>query len=100
MEMAGGAAPTAAAPAAPARVRRLIFPTDGDGYWTVTPDGAVYAFGDAQFKGGANDPKVLQPGISVIGIAGKGKDGYWLYGSDGSIFAYGSAAFHGRPDRA
>ena len=74
--------------------------TSGKGYWTVTGDGAVYAFGDAQYKGGPNKDKVLQPGTSVIGIAGKDNDGYWCEGSDGSIFAYGSAGFYGRPDRA
>jgi hypothetical protein len=78
----------------------MIASTDGDGYWTTTSDGAVYAFGDAQFHGGANQPDVVQPGVEIIGIAGRRKDGYWLYASDGSVFAYGSAGFFGRPDRA
>jgi hypothetical protein len=72
----------------------------GDGYWTTTGDGAVYAFGDAQFRGGANKPKVINPGVEIIGIAGRNNDGYWLFASDGSVFAYGSAQFLGRPDRA
>jgi hypothetical protein len=80
--------------------RTMIASTDGDGYWTTTSDGAVYAFGDAQFHGGANQPDVVQPGVEIIGIAGRRKDGYWLYASDGSVFAFGSAGFHGRPDRA
>jgi predicted chitinase len=94
----GGAA---APPQAKRKGRKMIAATpSGDGYYTVTPDGALYAFGDAVFKGGPNSPKVLQPGVEIIGIAVAHKDGYWLYGSDGSIFAYGSAQFHGRPDRA
>jgi hypothetical protein len=76
----------------------MIASTDtGRGYWTVTHDGAVYAFGDAQFKGQAFDPDLITG--EVIGIAGKGTDGYWLYASDGGIFAFGSADFLGRPDR-
>ena len=80
--------------------------TDGDGYWIVKPDGAVYNFGSAQFHGGANDPDAAgpgkphpQPGRVIVGIAGKGSDGYWLTADDGSVFTYGSAQYHGRPDR-
>jgi N-acetylmuramoyl-L-alanine amidase len=78
----------------------MIASTGGQGYWTVTTDGAVYAFGDAKYSGAPNDPKVLQPGVTILGIAGYSNDGYWLYASDGSIFAYGAAQYKGRPDRA
>jgi hypothetical protein len=89
------------------KARKMIEATkSGEGYWTVTSDGAVYAFGDAQFKGSANDPDAggpgkphLSPGQEIIGIAGRSNDGYWLYASDGGIFTYGSANFYGRPDR-
>lgn len=70
----------------------------GAGYWTTTSDGAIGAFGDAQYKGGGFDPDVVTG--EVIGIAGKGTDGYWLHTSDGGVLAFGSAAFLGRPDRA
>ena len=80
--------------------------SDGDGYWIVKPDGAVYNFGTAGFYGAANDPDAggpekahLQPGHVIVGIAGKGNDGYWLTADDGSVYTYGSAQFHGRPDR-
>jgi len=69
----------------------------GKGYWTATYDGAVYAFGDAAFKG--NVYGKLGAGTSIVGIAGCGKDGYWLLGSDGGVFAFGSAPYDGRPDR-
>ena len=78
----------------------------GQGYWIAKPDGAVYAFGDAQFEGGANDPDAAGPGGSVVpagaqivGIAGRGRDGYWLTASDGSVYAFGSAPYLGRADR-
>jgi N-acetylmuramoyl-L-alanine amidase len=77
-----------------------------NGYWTATYDGGVNTFGDAQFKGAANDPDAggpgkphLQAGAEIVGIEGCGNDGYWLLASDGSVFSYGSAQFHGRPDR-
>jgi hypothetical protein len=79
--------------------RNMIASTStGNGYWTVTSDGAVYAFGDAVYQGGGFSPDVITG--EVIGIAGKGNDGYWLYASDGGIFTFGSAAYYGRPDRA
>jgi hypothetical protein len=69
----------------------------GEGYWTVTRDGAVYAFGDALFKGQAFSPDIVTG--EIVGIAGRDNDGYWLLASDGGILAFGSAGFYGRPDR-
>lgn len=67
----------------------------GNGYWTTTRDGAVYAFGDAQYRGNALGHVTGQ----IVGIAGKGNDGYRLLASDGGVFAFGSANYLGRPDR-
>jgi hypothetical protein len=76
----------------------MIASTDtGNGYWTVTHDGAVGAFGDAQYHGGGFSPDVVTG--EIIGIAGKGNSGYWLFASDGGILAFGDAEFLGRPDR-
>ena len=85
----------------------MIANTDtGGGYWIVKPDGAVYAFGDAQFHGGANDPdgpggggSVVPPGHEIVGIAGHGRTGYWLTADEGSVYAFGSAPYMGRADR-
>jgi len=78
---------------------------DGNlGYWLVrrgggvSPDGGVYAFGDAAFYGSV--PGVLPPGASlnqpVVGIASTqdGK-GYWMVASDGGVFSFGDAHFWG-----
>jgi hypothetical protein len=98
MEMAGGGRPNV--PDATSRKgRNMICATEsGNGYWTVTSDGAVGAFGDAEYHGGGFSPDVISG--EVIGIAGVGNSGYWLMASDGGIFAFGSAQFYGRPDRA
>ena len=69
----------------------------GKGYWTVTHDGAIGAFGDAKFCGQGFEPDIVTG--EVVGIAGCGNDGYWLHTSDGGILTFGSAVFHGRPDR-
>jgi hypothetical protein len=68
---------------------------DGRGYWCATRDGAVGAFGTAQYKGNALGKVSGQ----IVGIAGRAQDGYWLLASDGGVFAFGSAPFEGRPDR-
>jgi len=67
----------------------------GEGYWTATKDGAVYAFGDAAYKGNAHGKVTGR----IVGIGGRDNDGYWLLASDGGVFAFGSAQFYGRPDR-
>jgi hypothetical protein len=99
LAQAAGGAPSAGP--TKRKAKNMIASTStGNGYWTVAEnDGAVYAFGDAQFLGGANAPDVTQPGVTIVGIEGHGTDGYWLLASDGSVFAFGSAGFYGRPDR-
>ena len=92
---AGGVPPTATTKR---KGRNMIAETStGKGYWTVTTDGAVSAFGDAQYKGGGFAPDVVTG--EIVGIAGKGTDGYWLLASDGGVLTFGSAQFYGRPDR-
>jgi hypothetical protein len=71
----------------------------GNGYWIVKPDGAVYAFGDAQFKGAPNSPNVVPKGHAIVGIAGVGNNGYRIVADEGSVYCFGSANYYGRPDR-
>jgi hypothetical protein len=78
--------------------RNMIASTStGGGYWTTTSDGAVGAFGDAQYQGGGFSPDVVTG--EIVGIAGCGTDGYWLLASDGGVLTFGSAQYYGRPDR-
>jgi hypothetical protein len=84
----------------------MIASTGGQGYWTVTRDGAVGAFGDAEYHGGAFDfdestpgREPMSPGTFIVGIAAHGRSGYWLKASDGGVFSFGSAQYLGRPDR-
>jgi hypothetical protein len=99
LNMARGGASTGPPTAAPTgKGRKMIASTStGNGYWTVTHDGAVNAFGDAQYKGGGFDPDIFTG--EVVGIAGRGVDGYWVHTSDGGVHAFGSAKYYGRPDR-
>lgn len=71
----------------------------GKGYWKVrTTDGAIFAMGDAQYKGGLNNTNgenVLVPGDYVTGISGHGTDGYVIITNAGRDYAYGSVQFEG-----
>ncbi len=62
------------------------------GYWTVTADGAVTAFGVPSY-GSAASFHLNNP---IVGMASTpdGK-GYWLVASDGGVFAFGDAHFYG-----
>lgn len=67
----------------------------GKGYWVVDSIGAVFAYGDAKYHGGANDKALNAP---IVGIASTPTDGgYWLLGLDGGVFAFGDATFYGAP---
>ncbi len=59
------------------------------GYYIYTTTGAVYAYGNASYKGGS------PAGVSnVVGFALRPQnDGYWMFGRDGGVFAYGAAPF-------
>jgi lysozyme len=77
----------------------------GDGYWCVTPDGAVFAYGTAQYHGGANlgggaDPTKadLSPRDTITGFCPTSDGGgYWLSSASKGLFAYGNARFVGHP---
>jgi subtilisin family serine protease len=68
--------------------------SDPEGYWVVSEDGGVLAFGDAVDYGGAASS------YPVVGLAQADADarpgqGYWLVAADGGVFAFGSAGFYG-----
>jgi hypothetical protein len=65
----------------------------GTGYWDVTRDSVVHAFGDAKFLGDTRNIHLAAP--LTGGEALKGGGGYWLLARDGGIFSYGAARFYG-----
>jgi hypothetical protein len=66
---------------------------DGHGYWLVASAGGVFAFGDANYLGGASSLHLNQPIVGMVSDGGG--TGYWLVAADGGVFAYGDAAFAG-----
>ena len=65
----------------------------GAGYWEVTADSVVHAFGTATFYGDMHAHPLNAPLIG--GVSASTANGYWLLGRDGGIFSFGSAHFYG-----
>lgn len=65
----------------------------GTGYWLVTADGTVTAFGSAHVYGSMTGTHLKAPITGIVATA-DGR-GYWLVGADGGVFAFGDATFSG-----
>ena len=66
---------------------------DGGGYWEVSSDGGIFAFGDAGFFGSEGGRHLND---AIVGMASTPDGGgYWEVASDGGIFAFGDATFWG-----
>jgi hypothetical protein len=65
----------------------------GGGYWFVSDDGGIFAFGDARFQGSTGSLHLNAPVVAMAADPGTG--GYWMLGADGGIFAFGGAPFLG-----
>jgi hypothetical protein len=65
----------------------------GGGYWLVSSDGGVFAFG-VPYLGSL--PGLRVDVHDVVAAAGTATgSGYWLLGADGGVFAFGDAHFEG-----
>jgi len=69
---------------------------NGQGYWLVSADGGVYAFGNAKFYGSIEPTHVPHVAGPVVGIAAaRDGAGYWLVSSTGDVYSFGDARFFG-----
>ncbi len=71
----------------------------GAGYWVLTSEGQVFAFGHAHhYRPEIRQGRLLKS-VKAVGIAAApGGVGYWMLWSDGSVDAYGDAPIFGSPD--
>ena len=67
--------------------------TSGNGYYMLTTDQKVSAFGTAPYLGDVRGKHLNGPLIG--GATTSHADGYWLLGRDGGIFTFGKAKFYG-----
>ncbi|MCU1379764.1 MAG: transglycosylase [Acidimicrobiales bacterium] len=89
----GGAAvhgsPGETAPA----VAGLAASPSGGGYWVLTADGGVRAYGDATYIGSAANDHLAHPAADLA--AHPSGKGYWMTTSNGEVRAYGYARQYG-----
>jgi hypothetical protein len=70
-----------------------LTPPQGAGYWLVTQNGFVYAFGSAQYLGNMTVTSATGP---VVGIASTPDgNGYWLVTANGTVAGFGDATSYG-----
>ena len=69
---------------------------DGRGYWLVTDNGSVFAFGDAKYYGSNTGPEAHGTVGVAVPISGPG---YYIVDADGAVTALGGApAWGSAPD--
>ncbi|HEY1651734.1 MAG TPA: fibronectin type III domain-containing protein [Acidimicrobiales bacterium] len=74
----------------------MVPSTDGGGYFMVSSDGGVFAFGDARFAGSC-------PGIggcsgaAVAVMPDASGNGYWVVTATGHVYTFGDAPYYGAP---
>ena len=66
---------------------------DGNGYWLVTSEGIVYAFGSALWRGSLGHLDLQAPVVDLEPVSTG--YGYWLTAADGGVFAFGDAEYLG-----
>ena len=66
---------------------------DGDGYWILTADGSIYAYGDAPYLGAASTAGGTDPATAVFTPADYG--GYWIVTAGGAVSSFGTAPDEG-----
>jgi sugar lactone lactonase YvrE len=78
----------------PTPATQITAPTsDGNGSWTLAPDGGIFTAGNATFHGSHGGSPMNAPAVGIAPSANDG--GYYIVGGDGGVFAYGNAVFRG-----
>jgi hypothetical protein len=67
--------------------------TKGDGYWVVSADGNVWAYGGAKHYGDLGGKHVGSP--VVASARTKSGKGYWLVAANGAVYTFGDARYYG-----
>jgi hypothetical protein len=65
----------------------------GGGYWLVSADGTVVAFGDARYYGSTRSVPLARPIVAMA--ASPTGHGYWLVTANGAVFGFGDAHIYG-----
>ena len=84
------------APKLGAPIVGMVPSVDGGGYFMVSSDGGVFAFGDAHFAGSCPGIGGCQ-GSAVAVMPDASGHGYWIATNTGNVYAFGDAPYLGAP---
>ncbi|HUY86531.1 MAG TPA: hypothetical protein VMU77_05410, partial [Acidimicrobiales bacterium] len=77
----------------------IVATPDGGGYWLLTSQGNVLAYGDAVYFGSSAQTGALPPGAQAVAMVSTADgNGYWIFSSSGGVYSYGDAQFEGTPN--
>jgi hypothetical protein len=94
-----GFAPAGSARSGPklsAPIVGMVPSSDGGGYFMVSSDGGVFAFGDAHFAGSCPGIRGCQGSAVAVTPDASGL-GYWVATTTGNVYAFGDAPYYGAP---
>ena len=74
----------------------MVPSSDGGGYFMVSSDGGVFAFGDAKFSGSCPGIGGCR-GAAVAVMPDATGNGYWVVTASGSVYPFGDAVNYGQP---
>jgi Peptidase A4 family/IPT/TIG domain len=74
----------------------MVPSADGGGYFMVSSDGGVFAFGDARFAGSCPGMGGCS-GAAVAVMPDASGNGYWLVTQTGHVYTFGDAPYFGAP---
>ncbi len=63
------------------------------GYYEVTSNGGVYAFGGAKFYGSLKEGQAVSPIVAIT--VTQGDLDYYLVAANGQVYAFGNAVYAG-----
>jgi hypothetical protein len=63
------------------------------GYWFLSNDGGVFAFGRAPYRGSPRASHVRVPTTGIV--PSRTGNGYWVLFKNGAVYSYGDARYHG-----
>ncbi|MDQ3107153.1 MAG: peptidoglycan recognition protein family protein, partial [Actinomycetota bacterium] len=77
----------------PAPAVSMAATVTGQGYWLLSANGRVSAYGDAVNHGSTESMRLNAPAVRLEPT--RTGRGYWIQAADGGIFSFGDAAFYG-----
>ena len=84
-------------PPPPVAATQVVSSQNGSGYYILSPQGGVYAYGGAPFYGSAAGAPYFEGETAAALVVNHFGTGYWILSKSGGVYAYGGAGYYGAP---